>query len=104
MEWIQQFLLSNRSNFVRSALVFFFSVCYSGICKGQLLPTKFEFGSTLLTLNLYDQAYRPFESRPHAEILNGIFVRCSKNRHAWRAFASYVANFSSFGGPNQPFS
>ena len=102
--------VDNNSNFksfhrvMRYYLTSLICVFLFQFYQGQDTLRKYEFGTTVMTLNLYNQNFRLFEDRPRQEILNGIFFRYSRNRAGIRATLSYVTNFSSFGQSGQPYS
>jgi hypothetical protein len=64
------------------------------ISKGQDTIKRFEFGSTLVTTNLFSND--PFvPESPSFQFINGLFFRYSKNRLAFRVHTSYSDNSSS---------
>jgi hypothetical protein len=75
-------------------------VSFFGTSKAQDRPKRFELGSTLATITIYDFRY----SSPSYEFINGLFFRYSRNRFALRALASYsdkttTHTFAAFESP-----
>jgi hypothetical protein len=66
------------------------------LCKSQDSLRRFEFGSTLVTINSFSSEFYAAPDRPAAEYLNGLFFRYNINRIAFRAHASYSENAASY--------
>lgn len=62
------------------------------ISSGQDSTKHFEFGPTLVTVNMYDLGY----SSPTFGFINGLFFRFTKNRLGLRLHASYSDNTTSY--------
>lgn len=76
------------------ALAFLFQ-----ISNGQDSIRRFEFGSTLVTINSFNTNYYFAPDRPSIEYINGIFFRYSKKRFGLRLHASYTDNTATFASP-----
>lgn len=69
------------------------------ISNGQDTVRRFEFGSTLITVNSFsDQKYFSQDRAP-IEYLNGLFFRYTKKRLGLRMTASYSENSHSYASP-----
>lgn len=69
------------------------------ISKGQDTLRRFEFGSTLVTVNSFNTNYYFAPDRPAVEFINGLFFRYTKKRLGLRLHASYTDNSTSFAAP-----
>jgi hypothetical protein len=69
------------------------------ISNGQDSIRRFEFGSTLVTINSFNTNYYVAPDRPSVEFINGVFFRFTKKRFALRLHASYTDNSSTFASP-----
>lgn len=76
------------------ALMFF-----SQISNGQDTIRRFEFGSTLVTVNSFNTNYNIAPDRPSLEFINGVFFRYTKKRLGLRIHASYTENSNTFASP-----
>jgi hypothetical protein len=76
------------------ALMFFFQ-----ISKGQDTIRRFEFGSTLVTVNSFNTNYNVSADRSSVEFINGLFFRYTKKRLGLRIHASYTENSNTFASP-----
>ncbi len=64
--------------------------------KGQDTIRRFEFGSTLITINSFNTNYYSAPDRPSFEFMNGLFFRYTKKRLGLRLHASYTDNSTSY--------
>ena len=64
--------------------------------KGQDTIRRFEFGSTLITINSFNTNYHSAPDRPSFEFINGLFFRYTKKRLGLRLHASYTDNSTSY--------
>ena len=71
------------------------------ISKGQDSIRRFEFGSTLVTINSFNNQTYNEADRPQFEFINGLFFRYNKKRFGLRAHASYSDNYSNWASPPQ---
>jgi hypothetical protein len=62
------------------------------ISSGQDATKRFEFGSTLATVDMYHLHYLP----PTAEFVNGLFFRCTRKRFGLRLHLSYSDKTTSY--------
>ncbi len=69
------------------------------ISKGQDTIRRFEFGSTLVTINSFNTNYHFAPDRPSMEFINGLFFRYTKKRLGLRLHASYTDNSATFASP-----
>jgi hypothetical protein len=69
------------------------------ISNGQDTLRRFEFGSTLVTINSFTSDYYFAPDRPSLEFINGLFFRYSKKRHSLRIHASYSDNTNTYATP-----
>jgi hypothetical protein len=69
------------------------------ISKGQDTLRRFEFGSTLMTINSFNTNYNFAPDRPSFEFINGVFFRYTKKRLGLRLHASYTDNSTSYATP-----
>ncbi len=69
------------------------------ISNAQEPVRRFEFGSTLLTVNSFNTNYYFPPERPSVEYINGLFFRYTKNRFSLRAHMSYSDNSTAFATP-----
>lgn len=69
------------------------------ISKGQDTIRRFEFGSTLMTINSFNTDYHFAPDRPSFEFINGLFFRYTKKRLGLRLHASYTDNSTSYSSP-----
>jgi hypothetical protein len=69
------------------------------ISNGQDTIRRFEFGSTLVTVNSFNTNYNVAPDRPSVEFINGLFFRYTKKRLALRIHASYTENSNTFASP-----
>jgi len=69
------------------SLIFLFK-----ISSGQDTTKRFEFGSTLVTVDMYDLGYSP----PTFQYINGLFFRFTKKRFGLRLHASYSDKTTSY--------
>lgn len=76
------------------AFMFFFQ-----ISNGQDTIRRFEFGSTLVTVNSFNTNYNVAPDRPSTEFINGLFFRYTKKRLGLRIHASYTENSNTFASP-----
>ena len=67
----------------------------TGAFFAQEPSRRFEFGSTVLTMNSYNTSNSDNADRPALEIMNGLFFRYTKNKFALRVFTSYSDNAGS---------
>jgi hypothetical protein len=71
----------------------------SQLYKSQDTPKRFEFGSTLLTINSLKEPGQYRQDRPSNELFNGLFFRYNLKRASIRAFTSYTGNHFSYAAP-----
>lgn len=71
------------------------------ISKGQDSIRRFEFGSTLMTINSFSNRYYFPPDRPSFEFINGLFFRYTKKRLGLRFQLSYTENSASFSGSSR---
>ena len=69
------------------------------ISKGQDTIRRFEFGSTLITINSFNTNYYYAPDRPSFEFINGLFFRYTKKRLGLRFHTSYTDNSTSYATP-----
>ena len=76
------------------------------ISNGQDTLRRYEFGSSILTVNSFNKNKYFASDRPNFEIANGLFFRYTKRRFGLRAQVSYsdyssseVFNYTFFLGP-----
>ena len=69
------------------------------ISNGQDTIRRFEFGSTLVTVNSFNTNYQVAPDRPSVEFINGLFFRYTKKRLGLRIHASYTENSNTFASP-----
>jgi hypothetical protein len=69
------------------------------ISNGQDSIRRFEFGSTLVTINSFNTNYYFAPDRPSVEFINGVFFRFTKKRVGLRLHASYTDNSATFASP-----
>jgi hypothetical protein len=69
------------------------------ISNGQDTIRRFEFGSTLATVNSFNTNYNVAPDRPSVEFINGLFFRYTKKRLGLRIHASYTENSNTFADP-----
>lgn len=69
------------------------------ISNGQDTIRRFEFGSTLVTINSFNTNYYFAPDRPSVEFINGVFFRYTKKRFGLRLHASYTDNSATFASP-----
>ncbi len=69
------------------------------ISNGQDTIRRFEFGSTLVTINSFNTNYYNAPDRPSVEFINGVFFRYTKKRLGLRLHASYTDNSTTFASP-----
>ncbi len=69
------------------------------ISYGQDSIRRFEFGSTLGTVNSFNTNYNTAPDRPSVEFINGVFFRYTKKRVGLRVHASYSENSNTFASP-----
>lgn len=69
------------------------------ISNGQDTIRRFEFGSTLVTINSFNNNYYFAPDRPSFELINGLFFRYTKKRLGLRLHTSYTDNSTSYATP-----
>jgi hypothetical protein len=69
------------------------------ISNGQDTIRRFEFGSTLVTINSFNTDHYFAPDRPSFEFINGLFFRYTKKRLGLRLHASYTDNSTSYATP-----
>jgi hypothetical protein len=69
------------------------------ISNGQDTTRRFEFGSTLVTINSFNTNYYYAPDRPSVEFINAVFFRYTKKRFGLRLHASYTDNSTSYASP-----
>ena len=69
------------------------------ISNGQDTIRRFEFGSTLVTVNSFNTNANVALDRPSVEFINGVFFRYTKKRLGLRIHASYTENSNTFSSP-----
>ncbi len=74
-------------------------ICLVQLSYAQDSLRRFEFGSTLVTINTLSTKYYNNPDRPNSEFINGLFFRYTKKRLALRLSASYYENASSYADP-----
>jgi hypothetical protein len=83
---------------MRKIIVLTFMFLFN-ISKGQDTIRRFEFGSTLATVNSFNTNYYFAPDRPSIEYLNGLFFRYTRNGFGLRLHASYTNNSISYAAP-----
>ena len=83
-----------KKQFLILITVLLFQITY-----GQDSSDKFELGSTLVTVNSFDDQHFYYRDRPSVEYLNGLFLRYTHKRIAIRAQISYSENYQSYSSP-----
>ena len=66
---------------------------------GQESSDKFELGSTLVTVNSFNDQHFYYRDRPSVEYLNALFLRFAHKRIGVRALISYSENYQSYSTP-----
>lgn len=66
---------------------------------GQDASDKFELGSTLVTVNSFNDQHFYYRDKPSVEYLNGLFLRYTHKRIGIRAQVSYSENYQSYSSP-----
>ena len=67
--------------------------------KSQDTIKHFEFGSTLVTANLFKNFSEQSFDRPHFEFVNALFFRYTEKRFGLRANCSYSENYFEWSDP-----
>lgn len=75
-----------------------FSVLLFRLTYGQDSSDKFELGSTLVTVNSFNDQNFYYRDRP-IEYLNGLFLRYTHKRIGVRTLISYSENYQSYSTP-----
>jgi hypothetical protein len=78
-------------------LPFFLSQFFS---NGQDTLRRYEFGSTLFSINSFRSEYYFAPDRPKIEFVNGLFFRYAIKRFGFRLQTSYSDNTTSFATPD----
>lgn len=76
-----------------------FSVLLFQLTYGQDSSDKFELGSTLVTVNSFNDQHFYYRDRPSVEYMNGLFLRYTHKRIGVRVLISYSENYQSYSTP-----